>query len=303
MEDPRLDGWPSGRGLITVARDTSFSYSFLVLPPSGRRAIGAVWDFCRAVDDAVDEAAGGAGPLSAEAQAVAGRELALWRAEVARAFEGGTPETPQGRALVPHIRAFGLPRTPFEDLIDGVEMDLHAPRYETFDALVEYCRRVASAVGLMCLPIFGAREPGSRDYAHHLGLALQLTNIIRDVGVDLAQGRLYLPLEDLRRFGCTEPMLAAGRVTPEVRALLAFQCRRARDYYTRAAAAAPAADRRRLVAAGIMGGIYFGILERIERAGYDVFTERIRVPRPARARIALAVWMRTMLGLPPRPHA
>lgn len=286
-----------------MARDTSFYYSFLVLPPSGRRAIVAVWDFCRAVDDAVDEAAGGAGPLSAQARAVAARELALWRVEVARAFEGGTPETAQGRALVPQIRAFDLPRAPFEDLIDGVEMDLHTPRYETFDALVEYCRRVASAVGLVCLPIFGAREPGARDYAHHLGLALQLTNIIRDVGVDLAQGRLYLPIEDLRRFGCTEAMLVAGRVTPEVRALLEFQCRRARDYYARAAAAAPPADRPRLVAADIMGGIYFGILERIERAGYDVFTERIRVPRPARARIALAIWLRTRLGLPARPHA
>jgi 15-cis-phytoene synthase len=286
-----------------VARDTSFYYSFLVLPADRRRAIIAVWDFCRAVDDAVDEAAAGQGPLTAEARAGAERELAVWRAEVARAFEGGQPQTPQGRALAPCIRAFGLPRVPFEDLIDGVAMDLHGRRYETFDELVEYCRRVASAVGLICLDIFGCRDAGSRDYAHNLGLALQLTNIIRDVGADLAQGRIYLPTEDLRRFGCADDDLRAGRVTPPVRALLEFECQRAREYYARAAKAVPPADARRLVPARIMGGIYFGILERIERAGYDVFSTRIRVPRPVRARIAAGIWVRSLLGLNPRDHA
>jgi 15-cis-phytoene synthase len=286
-----------------VARDTSFYYSFLVLPAHRRRAIIAVWDFCRAVDDAVDEAGGGAGPSTPDARAVAARELALWRAEVARAFQGETPETPQGRALVPHIRAFGLPRAPFEDLIDGVEMDLDGRRYETFDALVEYCRRVASAVGLICLDIFGCRDPGSREYALKLGIALQLTNIIRDVGADLAQGRVYLPTEDLRRFGCTDDDLRAGRVTPPVRALLEFECRRARDYYALAARAMPPADARRLVAAEIMGGIYFGILERIERAEYDVFSTRIRVPRLSRVRIAARIWTRALLGLSPGRHA
>ncbi len=283
-----------------MARDTSFYYSFLVLTPPRRRAIVAVWDFCRAVDDAVDEAAGD-GPLTPEAHATAARELAIWRGEVARVFEGGEPQTAQGRALAPHVRDFGLPRVPFEDLIDGVEMDLAPRRYETFDDLVEYCRRVASAVGLICLDIFGCREPGSRDYALNLGLALQLTNIIRDVASDLVQGRVYLPQEDLRRFGCTEDDLRAGQVTPSVRSLLAFQCRRARDYYARAADAVPPGDRRRLVAAEIMGGIYFGILERIEQADYDVFSTRIRVPRPARARIAARIWVRSLLGLVPRP--
>ena len=164
--------------------------------------------------------------------------------------------------------------------------------------LAEYCRRVASTVGLICVEIFGYRDPGSREYAVNLGMALQLTNIIRDVASDLERGRTYLPTEDLVRFGVTEEVLRHGKVTPEVRALLEFECARARDYYRRAAACLPPADSRSLVAAEIMGGIYFEILERIERAGYDVFRERIRVPRPYRALIALRIWARSLL---PRP--
>lgn len=267
-----------------MSRDTSFYYSFLVLPARKRHAIVAVWDFCRAVDDAVDEAAPG--------EDAAG-ELREWRTELAACYEG-TPKTTQGRALQPFIREFALPRQRFEDLIDGVEMDLDHTRYETFDGLVEYCRRVASAVGLICVEIFGYRDPRARDYAINLGLALQLTNIVRDVAVDLERGRVYLPLEDLRRFGCTEDQLRAGHVTPQVRALLEFECRRAHDYYRRAQETLPRGDARRLVAAEIMGGIYYAILRRIERAGYDVFSRRIRVPRPQRALIALRIWLLTM---------
>ena len=137
-----------------AARKTSFYYSFLVLPPDQRRAIIAVWDFCRAVDDAVDEEDGtGMPPREA---------VACWRAELARCFEGGVPTTPQGRRLQPFIREFDLPRAAFEDVIDGVAMDLDHSRYETFDDLLEYCRRVASAVGLICIRIFGCRDPKAR---------------------------------------------------------------------------------------------------------------------------------------------
>jgi len=139
--------------------------------------------------------------------------------------------------------------------------------------------------------IFGYRDPRAREYAVNLGLALQLTNIIRDVAVDLANGRLYLPLEDLRRFGCTEDELRAGKVTSAVRALLEFECGRAHDCYRRANETLPAGDMRRLVAAEIMGGIYYGILTRIERSGFDVFSRRVRVPRPIRALIALRIWI------------
>jgi 15-cis-phytoene synthase len=276
-----------------VARDTSFYYAFLMLPPARRNAIVAVWDFCRAVDDAVDEAVP-AGKLTDQARATAAVELAQWRAEVERCFTGGRPSTPQGRGLAPLVPAFALAREPFDDLIDGVEMDLRHVRYETFDELVEYCRRVASAVGLVCVQIFGCREPGARDYAVNLGLALQLTNIVRDVGTDLASGRVYLPQEDLRRFGVTERELAAGQVTPPIRALLKFQCERAREYFARAARSLPHAEARRLVAAEIMGAIYAEILRRVERNDYDVFSHTIRVPRPARAWIALTTWARTL---------
>lgn len=290
-----------------MSRDTSFYYSFLVLPPRKRRAIIAVWDFCRAVDDAVDEVVPEAewrGGLSEEARLKATGRLAIWRGELAACYpnadEGAdrrAPCTPQGRALQPFIHAFNLPRGPFEELIAGVAMDLGHARYPTFDALTEYCRRVASMVGLVCVEIFGYRDPRTRSYAVNLGLALQLTNIIRDVATDLRRGRVYLPAEDLARFGVTEEMLRQGRVTPPVRELLRYECARAREYYRRAAADLPPGDARSLVAAEIMGGIYFEILRRIERAGYDVFTRRIRVPRPYRALIALRIWTRTIFGI------
>ena len=280
-----------------MSRDTSFYYSFLVLPPAKRRAIIAVWDFCRAVDDAVDEVVPEQewqGGLSGDARARAVSQLAMWRQELGDVY-AGEPHTPQGRALQPFVRAFALPRNRFEELIDGVEMDLAQSRYETFDALAEYCRRVASAVGLICVEIFGYRHPATRDYASSLGMALQLTNIVRDVSADARLGRIYLPAEDLARFGVSEDDLRRGVLTAPVVALLRFECERAREYYRRAAAQLPPGDAHSLVAAEIMGAIYFEILQRIERAGYDVFSRRIRVPRPYRAVLALRVWIRTMM--------
>ena len=278
-----------------MARDTNFYYSFLVLPPDKRRAIVGVWDFCRAVDDAVDEAADSNAARS---------EIARWRGELAAAFEGGTPRSSQGRALAPLIRQFNLPRPAFEALIEGVEMDLGSRRYDTFADLYEYCIRVASAVGLICLEIFGYGDPRSRQYAIDLGVALQLTNILRDVPEDLRRGRVYIPQEDLRRHGCSEEDLAresagagGGVRSPKVKALLRQQGQRAREYYRKAAEGLPRADARRLVAAEIMGAIYRAILTRIERTDYDVFSRVVRIPRPRRALIAAATWARTALGL------
>jgi len=263
-----------------MARKTSFYYSFLVLPREERRAIIAVWDFCRVVDDAVDEAESG----GADA-------VAFWRAELARCYAQDTPQTAEGQRLQPFIPRFDLPRRAFEDVIDGVAMDLDTTRYETFEDLLEYCRRVASAVGMICIRIFGCTSAGAADYALNLGIALQLTNIIRDVKDDLDRGRLYLPLEDLRRYGCTVEALAARRVTPPVRQLLEFECRRARDFYGRAIQARPEADRRRLVAAEIMRAVYFATLRRVERKGYDVFSGRMRPTRAEQAVIALRQWL------------
>ena len=275
-----------------MSRDTSLYYSFLVLPADKRRAIVSVWDFCRAVDDAVDEAPAG----THEAR------VAEWRDELARCFDGGNPRTPQGRALQPLIKPFNLPRSAFEALIEGVEMDVHTCRYATFADLYQYCIRVASAVGLMCVEIFGCRDPASKQYAIELGVALQLTNILRDVPGDLDRGRVYIPLEDFARFGCQEGDLGAevihaghGVRSAAVRELLAFQAQRAREYYRRADAVLPRRDARRLVAARIMGGIYRGILDRIEAVDYDVFSAVVRVPRPRRALIAATTWARTTL--------
>jgi 15-cis-phytoene synthase len=277
-----------------MARDTNFYYSFLVLPPDKRRAIIAVWDFCRAVDDAVDEAGEGEPARS---------QVGRWRTELAAVFEGRPPQTTQGRMLAPLVKPFNLPRSAFDALIEGVEMDLDSRRYESFTDLYEYCIRVASAIGLICLEIFGYDDPRSRQYATDLGVALQLTNILRDVPEDLSRGRVYIPQDELRAHGCSEDDLARevreaghGVRSATVKALLGQQAERAWTYYRKAAAELPPVDRQRLAAAEIMGAIYRGILARIERADYDVFSRVARVPRPQRAVIAAVTWARTMLA-------
>jgi 15-cis-phytoene synthase len=273
-----------------MSRDTSFYYSFLVLPPQKRRAIIAVWDFCRAVDDAVDEPDG---PDPA-------RALAGWRDEVARMYGAGEPATTQGRQLQPSISRFNLPRSAFEDLVDGVAMDLEQRRYDRFDALRQYCLRVASAVGLICVEIFGYRDVHTRDYAIDLGIALQLTNIIRDVYPDIRRGRLYIPTDELKQFGCTEDHLRAGVLTPDLRRLLGYQAERAKQFYRKADAALPRHDERPLVAARIMGAIYFELLRTIERSGYDVFSHTVRVSRPRQAVLAALTWLKVMMPLTSR---
>jgi phytoene synthase len=276
-------------------RNTNFYYAFLALPERKRHAIIAVWDFCRAVDDDVDERAGQLATEDSRREAAAA--LAGWREELAACYEGRQPRTPQGIALARHVAALTLPRKPFEDVIDGVEIDIDRPRFRTFEELREYCLRVASAVGLVCIEIFGYRNAQCRQFAVDLGIALQLTNILRDLGRDLAAGRLYLPTDDLARFGVTEEDLRAGRATDRVRALLDLESRRARDHYHRAAQELPREDAKRLVAARIMGAIYLNLLERIEMSGYDVFGAPVRVPRWRQAAIAASTWLSTMAGL------
>ncbi len=273
-----------------MARDTNFYYSFLVLPSAKRKAIVAVWDFCRAVDDAVDC------PADNQLGEPAGQVLHLWREELASCYSALTPTTRQGRNLKAVVAEFKLPRRPFDDLIDGVEMDTVARRYRTFDDLYEYCVRVASAVGLLCIEIFGYRDPKTRDYAIALGVALQLTNIIRDIPTDLQRGRLYLPTDDLERFGCSEEDLCHG-ASERVISLLHYECAQARLFYDKADALLPSVDRRRMVAAEIMGAIYFTILKRIEGRDCDVFSSVVRVPRWRRVVIAGTVWLKTMVGI------
>lgn len=269
-----------------MGRNTSFYYAFLSLPREERNGIVTLWDFCRVADDAVDLAAS---PEEAAA------ELAKWRAEIDACYMGRRRSTEIGDRLAAVIRYFDLSRQPFEDLLDGIAMDLTQNRYETFTDLYRYCLRVASAVGLLSVEVFGSRGASARDYAVELGLALQLTNILRDVPTDLARNRIYIPQEDLRKHGVTEQDLrdaAAGTVKPEVIQLLREQGMRARHYYSRARQALPREDAGRLIAAEMMGAIYFALLKRIERARYDVFRRRISVPRVSRLLVALLAWCR-----------
>src|SRR5205823_11564918 len=208
-----------------------------------------------------------------------------------RCYSGVRAETRQGQQLQQYVRRFDLPRAAFNDVIDGVAMDLDTTEYATFDDLFEYCRRVASAVGMICIKIFGCQSPRAREYALNLGVALQLTNILRDIKDDLERGRVYVPLEDFRTFGCTVDDLRADRPSDHVRQLMDFECRRARQFYQRALDARPAEDRRRLVAAEIMRAVYFETLRRIERARYDVWTASVRLGRPRQAIIALKQWL------------
>ena len=269
-----------------VARNTNFYYAFLSLSKPRREAIITLWDFCRAADDAVD---------LAPDERTGAAELERWRKEVAACFGEGDllPQTDVGRRLVDVVRVFNLPRQPFQDLLDGIGMDLTHKRYETFTDLYRYCLRVASAVGLLSVEIFGCRSAAARDYAVELGVALQLTNILRDVPSDLARGRIYLPREDLQRLGVSEQDLhaaVAGDLRPNLRALLREFGGRARHYFRRARQALPAEDARRLVPAEMMRAIYFALLRHIERRDFDVFSARVSVPRRERARVAIATW-------------
>jgi phytoene synthase len=278
----------SASARLTRASGSSFYYAFRILPRAKRRAIFALYAFCRVVDDCVDEA-GGEGEAGLE----------RWLAEIDRCY-AGRPTTPLGRDLAEALGRFPIPRACFEEIVAGCRMDLDGARYATFEELRLYCSRVASAVGLATIEILGYREPATRDYARELGLALQLTNILRDVGVDAAQGRLYLPLEDLRRFAVGEQELLSaareGRVTPAIAKLLAFEAERAREHHGRAAALLPAADRRAMLSARVMGAVYRGLLDEIVRRGCPLGPAKVALAKPAKAWIALRVLIRSWLG-------
>jgi phytoene synthase len=257
-------------------RRTNFGVAFAILPRQQRDAIRAVHAWSRAVDDGVDEE-----PDPARAR----ERIDLWRSDLGALYEG-TPREAATRALRPHVQRFRIPRAYFEELVHGVEMDLTTARYGTFQDLRRYCYRVASVVGLICLRIFGDPEERGRAYAENLGLALQLTNILRDVGTDLARGRIYLPADEVARFGYSEEALRRRERSGAFLKLMAYQAERARSFFEGAEREARRLDRRRLVAAEIMAGVYRRLLQRIEASGYDVFTREVRVPALERVWIA-----------------
>ena len=270
----------------TKKSGSNFYYSFLFLPKAKRDAMYTIYAFCKAVDSAVDEPAVGSNPKD---------ELKHWREELDAVYSG-IPTTPIMVSLAHHVKTLGIPKAYFEELIKGVEMDLFNNRYVTFDELSLYCYRVASVVGLICLHVFGVTSARAQDYAVALGMAFQLTNILRDVGADAAERRIYLPLDDLQKWNYPEKAMLNQSYSAEFRALMEYEASRAHHYYKRAEAALrglPPQERRALTVAEIMRGIYSRILERIERSNYRVFGPRISLSTTERVLIALRIWLRS----------
>ncbi len=264
-----------------AASGSSFYYSFLFLPPERRRAITALYAFCREVDDVVDE--------TSDPQ-LAATKLAWWRVEVGKLF-AGNPQHPVTKALGPHLEPFGITQEKLSDIIDGMEMDLTQTRYLDWPGLERYCYRVAGVVGLLAAGIFGYRDARTLEYARNLGLAFQLTNIIRDVGEDARKNRIYLPMADLKEFGVPAVDILQAKETPEFRRLMTFEAARAREHYEKAMQALPAEDRKPQRPGLIMAAIYRTLLEEIERDGFRVLAQRTSLTPLRKFWIAWKTWI------------
>jgi phytoene synthase len=264
-----------------AASGSSFYYSFLFLPAPRRRAITALYAFCREVDDVVDE--------TAEMQ-IAAAKLAWWRAEVANLYRAN-PQHPVTRALLPFTGEYSLPQEHLNDIIDGMEMDLTQTRYLDWAALERYCHRVAGVVGLLAARIFGYRDARTLEYARDLGIAFQLTNIIRDVGEDARKNRIYLPMDELKRFDVPAADVLNARETPQFNALIRFQDERARTWYRKALAALPVVDRRAQRPGLIMAAIYQALLDEIGGDGFRVLSRRTSLTPLRKFWIAWKTWL------------
>jgi len=265
-----------------VRSGSSFYYSFLFLPENRRRAITALYAFCREVDDVVDECTD---------PGVARVKLAWWRKEIATAYHG-RPQHPVACALAEVAREFNLAEEHLQEIVTGMEMDLDIDRYPDFAALERYCYRVAGVVGLLSAEIFGYQDKRTLEYAANLGLAFQLTNIVRDVGEDARRGRIYLPLDEMERHRVTVADIAAARETDAFRRLIEFQIDRALDYYRRALDALPAVDRRAQRAGLVMAAIYRTLIDEIRADGCRVLTRRIKLTPLRKLWIAWRTWIR-----------
>jgi 15-cis-phytoene synthase len=264
-----------------AASGSSFYYSFLFLPQERRRAITALYAFCREVDDVVDET---------EDPQLAATKLAWWRVELGNLVQG-KPQHPVTKALLPFIDKYSLSREKLGEIIDGMEMDLTQSRYLDWTGLERYCYRVAGVVGLLAAAIFGYRDARTLEYARHLGIAFQLTNIIRDVGEDARKNRIYLPMEDLKQFGVPASDILNGSESENLKKLLAFEASRARQFYEKAFQSLPAQDRKAQRAGLIMAAIYRALLDEIERDGFPVLKGRISLTPLRKFWIAWKTWI------------
>ena len=270
---------------VTRRSRSSFYYAFILLPPDRRRALHAVYAFCRFIDDIADD----------ESIREPALLLKRWREELDRVY-AGAPTRALSRALADSARRFNIPRELFEEIINGVEMDLSRKRYQSWDELRPYCYRVASALGLICIEIFGYRNPSAKLYAENLGLALQLTNILRDVREDAERGRIYLPLEDLARFNVSEQEILGGVYSPNFVSLMDFEATRARELYALAQSELAPEDRATMLTAEAMRLIYAALLERIIKSNYRVLDRRHSLSAPHKLYLVGRAWASGRFG-------
>jgi 15-cis-phytoene synthase len=270
---------------ITRKSASNLALAFILLPQEKRDAMSALYAFCREVDDVADDET-----VPTEKRRA---QLAEWRADVKRACEDQTPQFPVNRELQPVIQKYGLRFELFDELIKGCEMDLDTKCYENFGQLELYCHRVASVVGLLSIEIFGYKNPAARDYAIHLGKALQLTNILRDVKTDAARGRIYLPQSELKKFNVGESEILHSRYSKNYHALAASVASRAENFYALARKTLPPEDRRSMVAAELMGSVYWRLLQKLERAQFNVFgAQPLKLGKPQKLALVFRSWLR-----------
>ncbi len=271
---------------IAKESKSSFYYAFNLLPRSKRDAMNTVYAFCRKTDDIVDE--------GNEPDDLKYEKLRRWRIELEKALLGNS-EYPLLNKVATYIKQFNIPLDPFFELIIGMEMDLQRKRYLSFDDLSQYCYRVASTVGLMCIEIFGYKNNSTKDYAVNLGVAMQLTNILRDVGKDSESGRIYLPQHDLNAFNYSERELFEKIHNNNFIELMKHESARAHDYFTKANSALDFDDKPSMFPARAMQHIYFKLLQKIEAENYDVLNKKIKVNKFEKAGIAVGVWAKYSL--------
>lgn len=280
---------PHSRAL-TKKSASNLALAFIVLPREKRDAMAALYAFCRAVDDVADEDS-----VPTEKRRA---QLAAWREDIRRTCENGKPQFVLNQEFQPVVQQFKLPFTLFDELIKGCEMDLETFRYETFEDLELYCYRVASVVGLLSIEIFGYQNPACREYAVYLGKALQLTNILRDVKNDAARGRIYLPLRELSKSNVTEAEILGSQYSNRYVALASEAAVRAKKFYQLAKQTLPPADRRAMVAAELMGSVYWQLLRKLQRRQFDVFGPKPpKLSKPRKVALICKSWLRHAAGV------
>jgi phytoene synthase len=274
---------------LTQKSASNLALAFILLPREKRDAMSALYAFCRAVDDVADEDS-----IPTEQRRA---QLAAWREDIRRACENKKPEFVLNQEFQPVIQQFKLPFALFDELVKGCETDLNTLRYENYDQLELYCYRVASVVGLLSIEIFGYKNPACHDYAVHLGKALQLTNILRDVKNDAARGRIYLPQSELKKFGVTETEILDSQYSDRYLTLASSVARRAKHFYSLAHKTLPPEDRKTMVAAELMGSVYWRLLQKLERGNFNVFgRQSLKLSKPHKLALIFQSWLRHASG-------